>query len=189
MVLGRSSYVTRAHEFVEQPIQFSHLHHVLDDGIDCRVLSHVGRNVIVCRNSAHKDVHQLSLAAVQHRADSRARPRQLSRRQAAVVDTRPRLAGLRLLQSQHPREEGRRLRDLSRSRRRDAADGSGAVAPDGMVSRLSPCAGEIRSATERDHDHGLPPFGAAVVARPAARQGIRYSVAHQLLDVPSVIRS
>jgi hypothetical protein len=36
LVLGRSSYVTRAQEFVEQPIQFSHLHHVLDDGIDCR---------------------------------------------------------------------------------------------------------------------------------------------------------
>ena len=36
MVLGRSSYVTRAHEYVVQPIQFSHLHHVTDDGIDCR---------------------------------------------------------------------------------------------------------------------------------------------------------
>jgi hypothetical protein len=36
MMLGRSSYVTRAHEYVEQPVQFSHLHHVLDDGIDCR---------------------------------------------------------------------------------------------------------------------------------------------------------
>jgi hypothetical protein len=36
MVLGRSAYVTRANEFVEQPIQFSHLHHVTDDGIDCR---------------------------------------------------------------------------------------------------------------------------------------------------------
>ena len=36
MVLGRSSYVTRAHEYIEQPIQFSHLHHVLDDGIDCK---------------------------------------------------------------------------------------------------------------------------------------------------------
>ena len=36
MILGRSSYVTRAHEFVEQPVQFSHRHHVLDDGIDCR---------------------------------------------------------------------------------------------------------------------------------------------------------
>jgi NAD-dependent SIR2 family protein deacetylase len=36
MILGRSSYVTRAQEFVEQPVQFSHLHHVGDDGIDCR---------------------------------------------------------------------------------------------------------------------------------------------------------
>ena len=36
MVLGGSSYVTRAQEYVEQPIQFSHLHHVGDDGIDCR---------------------------------------------------------------------------------------------------------------------------------------------------------
>ena len=36
MVLGRSSYVTRANEFIQQPIQFSHLHHVADDGIDCR---------------------------------------------------------------------------------------------------------------------------------------------------------
>jgi len=36
MILGRSSYVTRADEFIEQPLQFSHLHHVGDDGIDCR---------------------------------------------------------------------------------------------------------------------------------------------------------
>lgn len=36
MTLGRSSYVTGAHEFVEQPLQFSHAHHVGDDGIDCR---------------------------------------------------------------------------------------------------------------------------------------------------------
>ena len=36
MLLGRSSYVTRANEYVEQPVQFSHAHHVLDDGIDCR---------------------------------------------------------------------------------------------------------------------------------------------------------
>ena len=36
ILLSRSSYVTRAQEFVEQPVQFSHLHHVKDDGIDCR---------------------------------------------------------------------------------------------------------------------------------------------------------
>ena len=36
MIFGRSSYVTGANEFIEQPLQFSHLHHVRDDGIDCR---------------------------------------------------------------------------------------------------------------------------------------------------------
>ena len=36
ILIGSSSYVTRAQEFVEQPVQFSHLHHVKDDGIDCR---------------------------------------------------------------------------------------------------------------------------------------------------------
>ena len=36
MIIGRSSYSTRAQEYVEQPVQFSHRHHVLDDGIDCR---------------------------------------------------------------------------------------------------------------------------------------------------------
>jgi len=36
IVLQRSGYTTRANEFVEQPLQFSHAHHVGDDGIDCR---------------------------------------------------------------------------------------------------------------------------------------------------------
>jgi hypothetical protein len=36
MILGRSSYVTRQQVYIEQPVQFSHVHHVLDDGIDCR---------------------------------------------------------------------------------------------------------------------------------------------------------
>ncbi|CDM66521.1 cytochrome c3 family protein [Pyrinomonas methylaliphatogenes] len=32
----RSSYITKAYVEVEQPVQFSHKHHVGDDGIDCR---------------------------------------------------------------------------------------------------------------------------------------------------------
>ncbi len=35
-LLVRSSYATGVGEPVEQPIQFSHKHHVTDDGIDCR---------------------------------------------------------------------------------------------------------------------------------------------------------
>jgi hypothetical protein len=36
MVISRSSYSTGAHVFREQPIQFSHQHHVQTIGIDCR---------------------------------------------------------------------------------------------------------------------------------------------------------
>jgi len=36
IVIARSGYVTRQEIFVEQPLQFSHMHHVTDDGIDCR---------------------------------------------------------------------------------------------------------------------------------------------------------
>ena len=35
-VLDRSSYNTGAYLAREQPVQFSHKHHVGDDGIDCR---------------------------------------------------------------------------------------------------------------------------------------------------------
>ena len=35
-MLARSSYVTTEQIFVEQPLQFSHMHQVTDDGIDCR---------------------------------------------------------------------------------------------------------------------------------------------------------
>jgi hypothetical protein len=36
MILGQSSYATGQSAYIEQPVQFSHIHHVLDDGIDCR---------------------------------------------------------------------------------------------------------------------------------------------------------
>ena len=36
ITLMRSSWATKQNEFVEQPIQFSHLHHVGGMGIDCR---------------------------------------------------------------------------------------------------------------------------------------------------------
>ena len=35
-VIQRSDFVTAANEFVEQPVQFSHVHHVAGVGIECR---------------------------------------------------------------------------------------------------------------------------------------------------------
>jgi hypothetical protein len=34
--LMRSSWATKQHEFVDQPVQFSHVHHVAGVGLDCR---------------------------------------------------------------------------------------------------------------------------------------------------------
>src|SRR5688500_14025070 len=36
VTLMRSSWATKQHEYVEQPIQFSHAHHVGGVGLDCR---------------------------------------------------------------------------------------------------------------------------------------------------------
>jgi hypothetical protein len=36
LTLMRSSWVTRQNKFIEQPVQFSHAHHVGGEGIDCR---------------------------------------------------------------------------------------------------------------------------------------------------------
>src|SRR5881394_164535 len=36
VTLMRSSWATKQNEFVDQPIQFSHLHHVGGVGLDCR---------------------------------------------------------------------------------------------------------------------------------------------------------
>ena len=68
---------------------------------------------------------------------------------ADPVDARPRPARLRLLRPQHPREQGRRLHDLPRPGRPDAADVAGAVAADGVVPRLPPRARALRPAARR----------------------------------------
>ena len=122
MVLGRSSYVTRAEEYIEQPIQFSHLHHVADDGIDCRYChtsvetsSFAGIPPTKTCMNCHSQIWSTA-------PDPGAGSRKLSRRPTASLDSRARPAGLRLLQSQHPREEGHGLRDMPRARRPDAAD-------------------------------------------------------------------
>ena len=82
MVLGRSSYVTRAQEFIEQPVQFSHAHHVGDDGIDCRYCHTSVETSQLRRHPADQDLHELPLADLGQRADARTGARQLSRGQS-----------------------------------------------------------------------------------------------------------
>ena len=80
--LSRSSYVTRADTFREQPVQFSHQHHVGGLGIDCRYC-HTSVEKAVCRgHPADEDLHELPLADLGEQPDTGAGARELPDRQA-----------------------------------------------------------------------------------------------------------
>ena len=89
------------------------------------LLPHLGRGLVVRRHPADQDVHELPLADLREQPVPRAGARQLPHRQVDPVDARPRSARLRLLQPQHPREQGRRLHHLPRPGRPHAADVAG----------------------------------------------------------------
>ena len=110
--------------------------------------------------------------------DPRAGARELPRRHADALDPRARPARLRLLQPQHPREQGRRLHDLPRPRRPDAADA-------GRRTRCRWSGASTATATRSSYVRprsevftmGYQPAGAAVGARPAAGEGVQHSEA------------
>jgi hypothetical protein len=144
MVFGRSSYVTRANEYIEQPIQFSHAHHVGDDGIDCRYChtsvetsAFAGipptKTCMNCHSQLWNTAPILEPVRASFRDDKPLR---------WIPRARP--ARLRLLQPQHPREEGDGLRDVPRARRSDAAHAPEEFAADGVVPELPPQSGAIR---------------------------------------------
>ncbi len=118
--LNRSSWNTGQWVERQQPVQFSHKHHVGDDGIDCRYC-HTS-----VETSASAGMPSTSTCMSCHKqiwADSpylETGAREFPHRQADRVGTRTRSSRLRLLQSQHSREKRRRLFDVSRPRRRHA---------------------------------------------------------------------
>ena len=78
----RSDYTTGAREVVEQPVPFSHKHHVGQLGIDCRYCHTVGRDVRLRRHPADQDVHELPPADV-----GRGRPARARSARATQTDT------------------------------------------------------------------------------------------------------
>ena len=117
--ITRSGYVTGQDVAREQPVQFSHEHHVGELGIDCRYCHTSVEISAVASDSADEDVHELPLADLGAEPVPRARARELAHRPVDPLDQGARPARLRLLQPQHPREQGHRLRDLPRTRRHD----------------------------------------------------------------------
>ncbi len=98
ILVARSNYVTRAHEYIEQPVQFSHRHHVKDDGIDCRYChtsvetsSFAGIPPTKTCMNCHSQIWAKAPILEPVRASFRDG-------QAAALDSGHRPAGLRLLQ-------------------------------------------------------------------------------------------
>ena len=120
-MLYLSGYHTKQDDFVEQPIQFSHAHHVGGMGIDCRychtsVEESAFANIpptktcMNCHSQIWTNAPILEPVRASFRDDK-----------PLTWVARPRPAGFRVFQPRHPREQGRRLRHLPRAGRQDAA--------------------------------------------------------------------
>ena len=109
----RSPYVTQAGVPVEQPIPFSHKHHVGDDGIACEYCHTTVERPFAGMPSSETcmNCHSQIWNQSQHPGARSAERRAASRRLGAC----PQLPGLRLLRPQHPYPEGRGLRNLPRT--------------------------------------------------------------------------
>ena len=147
-MLNWSGYNTNQDVFVEQPIQFSHAHHVGGEGIDCRychtsVEESAFANIPptkTCMN-CHSQIWTNAPILEPVRASFRDnKPLHWTR----VHD----LPDFVYFNHSIHVTQGRRLRDLPRPRRPDAADVPEGDAADGVVPRLPPQPGEVSSGRE-----------------------------------------
>ncbi len=67
-----SSWATKQNEVVDQPIQFSHAHHVGGVGLDCRYCHTSVENSSFAGIPPTQDVHELPFAALDECPNSRA---------------------------------------------------------------------------------------------------------------------
>ena len=121
-LIADSTYATRQGDAREQPIPFSHAHHVGSMGIDCRYC-HTSvdnsdfavipptKTCMNCHSQIWIDSPTLEPVRESYRTNA-----------FDPLDQGSRSSRFRLFQPQHSREEGRRLRNLPRPHRQDAAD-------------------------------------------------------------------
>ncbi len=148
--LQRSPWVTRQGQRAEQPIPFSHKHHVMGLGLQCQYCHTSVEKVELRRDSADQDMHQLPLADLDQCQSAGAGTRKLENGRVHSLDQGSRSARLRILQSRDSREQGPGLFDLSWTRRPDAADVSAEHAANGMVFELPSQSGQKSAADQRD---------------------------------------
>ena len=137
-LLHLSGYNTGQSQFVEQPVQFSHAHHVGGMGIDCRychttVEESAFANIpptktcMNCHSQIWTNAPILEPVRASFRDNTPLR-----------WTSGPRSAGFRVLQPQHSREARGRLRDVPRPGGPDAAHVPGIPAHDDLVPGLPP---------------------------------------------------
>ncbi len=153
--LNWSGYNTNQSAFVEQPIQFSHAHHVGGMGIDCRychtsVEESAFANIPptkTCMN-CHSQIWTNAPILEPVRASFReGKPLQWTR----VHD----LPDFVYFNHSIHVKQGRRLCDVSRPGRQDAAHVSGVDTDDAVVPRLPSEPGEIRPTSRPGVQHDL----------------------------------
>ena len=142
-----------------------------------------------CGERGHTTVvHMRGLS--QHRLDEVqcAQPRATERchGETTAVESRECAAGFRVLQSRHSCEQGRRMRELSRPHRPDAAGLPVRAIDDELVRRL-PSQSRAQSATAvRNHDHGVHSAGTAARARSTADERISCACTHELHNLSPI---
>ena len=151
----RSPYVTQQNVTREQPVPFSHEHHVGQTRGRLPLLPYLGRDSALRRNSADRDLHDLPFADLDQRRHACAGAHEPRREPPVALAARPQPAGLRLFRPQRPCRERRRLLDLPRASGRDAADAAGGAAHHGLVPRLPPQPRAEPAPARRCLRHGL----------------------------------
>ncbi len=102
--LQRSPWVTRQGQRPDQPVPFSHKHHVQGLGIPVSVLPCDCGKVELRRNPSYKNLHQLPRTNMDQRPTAGAGAFELGYGAVAAVDQGSRPAGLCLLQPRDSRE-------------------------------------------------------------------------------------
>ena len=183
-----SPYTTREMIPLEQPVPFSHKHHVFGLGIDCRFChttveksAFAGlpstETCMTCHSQIWKDAPMLAPVR-----ESLAQNKPLS------LESRHGHAGFRFFQPQHPCWSRHRLRDVSWPARSNAAHLAIAHALHEMVSRMSSRPGKIYSSARPGFQSELD-SDQSTRAREKTRHGLSRShrATHRLQHVPPII--
>ncbi len=147
--IGRSPYVTRAQETREQPVPFSHKHHVSGLGIDCRYChtsvetsAFAGipptKTCMTCHSQIWADSPMLEPVRESYRTDE-------SIEWLRLHD----LADFVYFNHSIHVKKGDRVRHLPWTRQRHAVDVEGKDPTNGVVPRVPSRAGAVRAASRR----------------------------------------